>query len=65
MIKQAIRTLKEHKISSEVFERARKSVYAKNLSLLNSSDNIANSIIGLEFSGKELLMLLSVLQLSL
>lgn len=54
VIKQAIRTLKEHKISSEVFERARKSVYAKNLSLLNSSDNIANSIIGLEFSGKEL-----------
>ena len=29
-------------------------MYAKNLSLLNSSDNIANSIIGLEFSGKEL-----------
>ena len=46
--------LKEVGIDVEAFKRSQKSVYGRNVAALNSVENIANSIISLEFSGREL-----------
>ena len=41
-------------IEKEEFERAKKSIYGKTVSLLNSAENIANALLSLDFSNKEL-----------
>ena len=45
---------KQEGIPQDVFERAKRSVYGAVVSGLNSTSNIANTIIDLEFSGREL-----------
>lgn len=44
----------ENKVQKEEFELAKKAIYGKTVSLLNSAENIANAMLTLEFSGKEL-----------
>lgn len=54
IIKDEITKLQKSGISKEAFERAKKSSYAKNISILNSADNIANIMMSLYFSNMEL-----------
>lgn len=46
--------LRNEGIDEQAFERAKKAVYGRNLSALNSTDNIANAVISLSFAGREL-----------
>lgn len=54
IIKEEIERLHKEGISEEEFSIAKKAIYGKALSVLNSSENIANTIVNLEFSNKEL-----------
>ena len=54
IIKKHVTKLHENKIQKEEFELAKKAIYGKTVSLLNSAENIANAMLTLEFSGKEL-----------
>lgn len=54
IIKNKIDTLKKNGIDKESFERAKKSIYGKGISMFNSVDTIANTIIDLEFSNNEI-----------
>lgn len=54
IIKNKIDTLKKNGIDKESFERAKKSIYGKDVSMFNSVDTIANAIVDLEFSNNEI-----------
>ena len=46
--------LRREGISPAAFERAKKAVYGRNIASLNSAENIANAMVSLTFSGREL-----------
>lgn len=54
IIKEYVKDLHSKGIEKEEFERAKKSIYGKTVSLLNSAENIANALLSLDFSNKEL-----------
>ncbi len=54
IIKEEIRRLKAAGIDEKAFARAQKAIYGRNVSALNDSDNIANSMVALYFAGREL-----------
>lgn len=54
IIKEYVKDLHLKGIEKEDFERAKKSIYGKTVSLLNSAENIANAMLTLDFSNKEL-----------
>lgn len=54
IIKEEIRRLKATGIDEKAFVRAQKAIYGRNVSALNASDNIANSMVSLYFAGREL-----------
>jgi len=53
-IKQEIENVRKNGLDRRTFERAKKSVYGKNIASLNHVGSIANSFISLDFSGREL-----------
>ena len=53
--------LRKRGISETDFLRAKKSVYGRNVSALNSTDSIANSLASMHFSGRELFSYLEAL----
>ena len=53
-ILQAIAVLKEKGIDEEEFRRAKKAVYGRNISGLNSAEGIANGLVAMTLSGREL-----------
>ena len=48
-------------IDQTAFERAKKSMYGRNIASLNSADSIANSIVSLTFANRELFHYLDVI----
>ncbi len=54
MIKEEAKKLHSEGIDKEIFEIAKKSVYGKALSILNRTDDLANTLIDFGFSGREL-----------
>ena len=54
IIKERVTELHAKGIAEEDFERAKKSIYGKSVSLLNSAENIANVMLTLDFADKEL-----------
>lgn len=54
IIQEEIRKLKETGVDEVSFNRARKAIYGRNVSALNSSDNIANSMASMYFAGREM-----------
>ena len=46
--------LRSEGIDEDAFQRAKKSVYGRNIAALNSAENIANSIVSFTFAGREL-----------
>ncbi|MDQ5983175.1 MAG: hypothetical protein RUMPE_00173 [Eubacteriales bacterium SKADARSKE-1] len=54
IIKEAIKKIHKDGISKEDFENAKKALYGRTLSILNSAENISNAILTLEFSNREL-----------
>lgn len=54
-------SLRKRGISEIDFLRAKKSVYGRNVSALNSTDSIANSLASMHFSGRELFSYLEAL----
>ena len=54
IIKEEIRKLKAADIQQEDFVRAQKALYGRNVSALNGSENIANSMVSLYFADREL-----------
>ncbi len=54
MIKEAVLELHKNGINKEDFERAKKLVYGRNVSMLNSAENISNAMMNLAFSNREL-----------
>ena len=53
-IKREIASLRENGLSDAAFERAKRSVYGRNVAALNSAGNIANAMASSAFSGREL-----------
>lgn len=54
IIQEEICKLKETGIDETAFNRARKAIYGRNVSALNSADNIANSMASMYFAGREM-----------
>ena len=54
IIKEYVKKLHETGISNEDFERAKKDIYGRNVSMLNSPENIANAMLSLYFANREL-----------
>lgn len=54
IIREEICKVKASGIEEEAFIRAKKAIYGRNVAALNSSDNIANSMVSLYFAGREL-----------
>lgn len=54
LIGNAADRLRKEGIDQPTFERARRAVYGRNLSALNSAENIGNAIISLSFAEREL-----------
>lgn len=54
IIKRHIITIKKDGINKEDFENAKKAIYGRTLSILNSAENIGNAMVSLYFSNKEL-----------
>ncbi len=61
-ILKELETVRKEGFSSETFLRAKKSVYGRNISALNSADSVANSMASLAFSGRELFAYLQALR---
>ena len=53
-IKKEVNRLRKEGIPKEDFERAKKAIYGRNVAALNSSETIANCLIALSFSNREL-----------
>lgn len=53
-ILEAIRTMQEKGIEYDEFWRAKKAVYGRNISGLNSTEGIANGLVAMTLSGREL-----------
>lgn len=54
MIKAAVKTLHLTGINPEDFERAKKAIYGRNVAMLNSAENIANTLISFSFNNREI-----------
>lgn len=54
LIRDAADQMRKNGVDSDTFERARRAVYGRNLSALNSADTIGNAIISLSFADREL-----------
>lgn len=54
IIKRAIQKMRKDGINKEDFEIAKKALYGRTLSILNSAENIGNAILTLEFSNRAL-----------
>lgn len=54
MIKDAILKMHENGVSDEEFEMSKKAIYGKSIEVLDSPENIANILIGFDFSKREL-----------
>ena len=61
IIREEIRKLKETGIDPKDFARAQKAIYGRNVSALNSAQNIGNAMMSLYFAGRELFEYLDVL----
>ena len=53
-IKREIANVRENGLDRHAFERAKKAVYCRNIASLNNVGSIANSLVSLAFSGREL-----------
>lgn len=53
-IKQEAIRLRTEGIDKDAFERAKKAVYGRNVASLNSAENIANALVALTFTNREL-----------
>ncbi|MCI1964755.1 MAG: insulinase family protein [Oscillospiraceae bacterium] len=53
-IKKEIESIRRNGFDRQIFERAQKAVYGKNIASLNHVSSIANSLVSLAFSGREL-----------
>lgn len=53
-IKKEISAVRSGGLDRHIFERAKKAVYGKNIAALNNVGSIANSLVALAFSGREL-----------
>ena len=53
-IRAEIQKIRRGGLSAEAFKRAKNSVYGRNLAALNSTGSIANSLVSLDFAGREL-----------
>ena len=54
VIKEAIEDLHKNGVDKDDFERAKKNVYGRNVSMLNSPENICNAIMNLTFANREI-----------
>lgn len=54
IIREEIQKLKASGVEKSAFLRAQKAIYGRNVAALNSSENIANSMVSLYFAGREL-----------
>ena len=54
VLEEGIASLRENGLSDAAFERAKRSVYGRNVAALNSAGNIANAMASSAFSGREL-----------
>ncbi len=53
-IRNEIARVRREGLDSRAFERAKKSVYGRNIAALNNVESIANSLVALTFAGREL-----------
>ncbi len=53
-IKQEVDRLRREGINQAAFERAKKAVYGRNVASLNSAENIANALVSLTFTNRQL-----------
>lgn len=53
-IKKEAERLRKNGIGKEAFERSKKAVYGRNIASLNSAENIANALVSLSFTDREL-----------
>ncbi len=58
---EEIAAMRKTGIDQTAFERAKKSMYGRNIASLNSADSIANSIVSLTFANRELFHYLDVI----
>ena len=62
IIRDYMRKIHENGLDREAFERAKKAVYGRSLSVFNDVKNIANLTLEFDFSGKELFEYMYILQ---
>ena len=53
-IRQEVSRLRKTGIDPVAFERSKRALYGRNISVLNSGENIANAMVAMYFSGREL-----------
>ncbi|MDO4199830.1 MAG: pitrilysin family protein [Clostridia bacterium] len=62
LIRDYMRKAHENGLDKEAFERAKKAVYGRSLSVFNSIQSIANLTLEFDFSGKEIFEYMDILQ---